>query len=210
MEAYQNREEEKVDELLMPSWLSCLISVAAGLLLTIGVMLVFSFNNSTVQQQLIGLQNTAGPSLTLPGQNPPGSTQNSLQNTWPLLGFWGILGLVVYFMVETLLQLIHETSEFRKELGYVHARRDALIKDAVAHLLVRLAAVVLWLIFINIFFRRIIPYSITAAHASASDIHSWLSPLYALLAFAMVAFSLHLHTIFLRLSLSRPRVFSGS
>ncbi len=192
----------------MPSWLSGLIAVLAGLAVTVGVALAFSFNNSQIQQQLAGLQDTSSPTLTLPGEAPPGTTQNSLQNTWPLLGFWAVVGLVIYFVVETSIQLFQQAEEFREELGYVNAKRDRLIRTAVEYLGVRLLAVLIWLIFIEIFFKRIIPYSILAAHAGVSDLRSWQSFLYMLTSFFMIAVSLHLHTIFLRLSLRRPRVFS--
>lgn len=200
----------RLDKLLEPSWLSGLIAVIAGLVVTIGVILAFSFNNSQIQQQLTGLQNTTAPTLTLPGQNPPGGTKNSLQNTWPLLGFWAIIGFVVYFVVETVAQGVHNLEELREEMGYVHAQRDILLKTAVEYLLIRLLTVIVWLFFIEVFFKRIIPYSILAAHASTADLHSGQSFIYALVSFFMITASLHLHTIFLRLSLRRTRVFSAA
>ncbi len=200
---------QNIDKLLTPSWLSGLIAVTIGLAVTIGVILSYSFNNSQIQQQLANLQNTPSPALTLPGQTPP-SSNNTLQNTWPLLGFWGAIGLVVYFLAETVIKLLRDFAELKRELDYVHARRDIMIKTTAEYLLLRLVAVIIWLIFINVFFKRIIPYSITAAYASASDLRSLSAFLYELLSFSMIVFSMHLHTIFLRLSLRRPRVFSNA
>ncbi len=203
--------ERLFDALLTPSWLSGLIAIAAGLVVTIGVVLAFSFNTSQIQQQLGNLQNTSKQSvLTLPGQTPPGTTANSLQNTWPLLAFWGVVGLVVYFIVETIAKAISNAAALREELYYVHAKRDTLIKMTVEYLVIRLIIVAFWLIFIDLFLKRIIPYSITASHAAASDPKSLSAFLYILLSFVMIAGSLHLHAIFLRLIARRPRVFSAT
>jgi len=207
-QTFGNRKSN-LDELLQPSWLSGLIAVTVGLVVTVGVLLVFSFNNSPFQQQLTSLQNTSSPTLTLPGQAPPGTTENSLENTWPLMGFWALVGLVIYFIVETVVNVFHNIEELREEMDYVHARRDLIVRTTVEYLLIRLLAVTVWLFFIDMFFKKIIPYSILAAHAAASDLHTWQGYLYALMSFFMIATSLQLHTIFLRLSLRRTRVFSS-
>lgn len=196
--------------LLTPSWLSGLIVVAAGLVLTVGVVLAFSFNNSQIQQQLVGLQNTVSPSLTLPGQTPPGGGNNSLQNTWPLLGFWAVVGLVVYLVVETVAKSVRQAMELRHEMDYVHARRDLIAKTAAEFVLIRAVAAVILLVLVQLFFKKALPYSITAAHAAASDLRSPGALLDALLAFSLVAVSLHVMVIFLRLSLRRARIFSNN
>jgi len=196
-------------DVFTPSWLSGLIAVASGLIMVVGVIVAFSFSNSQVQQQLVALQNTTVPALTQPGQNPPGNDARSLQNTWPLIAIWAVVGLVVYFVVEAIVNAVRSVTELRQQLDYVHAERNALLRVTVESLVIRLLAAVLWLVFIELFLKRIIPYSITAAHASASDLHSLNAALYALLSFAMVALSLHLHAIFLRLLVRKPRVFSA-
>jgi hypothetical protein len=199
-----------IDKLLTPSWLSALVAVAGGFAVSVGVIVAFSFNNSQVQQQLTAWQDTSASVLTLPGQAPPGSDNNSLQNTWPLLGFWAVIGLVVYFVVEEGIKTFHNADELRKELNYVHARRDLMIKSQAISILIRLAASVVLIFFIETFFKRVIPYSITAAHASLSDLKSFNAGLYVLLSFCMIALSLHLLTLLLRLAAGRPRLFSTS
>lgn len=197
-----------VDKLLTPSWLSGLIAVAGGLVVTAGVLLAFSFNNSQAQQQLTTWQNTSAPALTLPGQSPPGTDNNSLQNTWPLLGFWMVIGLVVYFVVESAAHAMGEAAEIKKELKYVHVRRDTLLRSTLSSVTLRFLAAVVWLLLIEVFFKRVIPYSITAAHASASDPLSLNAFLYALLSFVMVVLGLHLQVILARLCAGRARLFS--
>src|SRR5579884_3679658 len=165
-------------DVFTPSWLSGLIAVASGLIMVVGVIVAFSFSNSQVQQQLVALQNTTVPALTQPGQNPPGNDARSLQNTWPLIAIWAVVGLVVYFVVEAIVNAVRSVTELRQQLDYVHAERNALLRVTVESLVIRLLAAVLWLVFIELFLKRIIPYSITAAHASASDLHSLNAALY--------------------------------
>ncbi|HTB49039.1 MAG TPA: hypothetical protein VK712_03070, partial [Verrucomicrobiae bacterium] len=93
-------DKKLTDILLTPSWLSGLIAVFSGLLLTVGVIIASSVDSSQVQQQLVTLQNTTAPALTLPGGTVPNASNNVLQTSWPLLVFWGFVGLAVYFVVE--------------------------------------------------------------------------------------------------------------
>ncbi len=205
-------QTEKLDKkltnmLLTPSWLSGLIAFASGMILTLGVIVASDIHNSQVQQQLVALQNTATPALTLPGEAAPSVGNNFLQTSWPLLVFWGFIGLAVYFVVEAVLGAVKNAADLRKELDYVNTQRDSLIRTIVQHLALRLTAMIVWFILLDIFLKRVIPYSITAAHASASNQFSVNAVLYAVLAFVMIALSMHLNTILLRLAMRRPRVF---
>jgi hypothetical protein len=204
------QNKNNLDVLLAPSWLSGLTAIVAGLTVVIGIILVFSFNNSVVQQQITGWQDvsTPEPTLTLPGGTPPGTDTNSLQNTWPLLGFWMVVGLAAYFIVESGARGLSEIAEFKKELGFVHTHRDALIRNTVETALLRLAAAIIWLIFIGFFFRRIVPYSIEAAHASVSDLKAPTALLDGALSFSIIVLGLHIQVVLLRLMSGRLRLFS--
>jgi hypothetical protein len=204
----KNIESKLFDKLLTPSWLSGLIAIVAGLVVVVGVGLAFSSTGGALQQQLIDLQNTKQQStLTVPGQTID-APKNSLQTSWPLLAFWAVIGLIVYFIVEEVIAIGRNTSELKAELGYVHASRQRLIRGTVQRLAVRIGALVLWLVFIEVFFKRIIPYSITAAQAATADLVSLQGLYYELLAFTMIALSFHIHTIFLRIVVRKPRVFA--
>ena len=162
--------ERRLRALLTPSWLSGLLAILGGLIVTGGVIIVFNFNNGPLRQQLITLENTnnSQPALTLPGQAPP-ETRNSLQNTWPLFAFWGMVGLAVYFVVESIIKTITEAEEFSRELNYVHAKRAKMIWSLVEGLAFRFVSIIVWLIFLDLFIKRFIPYSITAAQASVGS-----------------------------------------
>jgi phosphotransferase system glucose/maltose/N-acetylglucosamine-specific IIC component len=200
----------KVDKILTPSWLSGLIAIAAGLIVTVGVIITFNFKDTIAQQRLTIWQNTSSPALTLPGESPPGTTTNSLQNTWPLIGFWIIVGLLVYLIVEAGMKAVNDVNELKEELDYVHARRDVLIRESAVALLIRLLAMLVWLFFIEVFFKRIIPYSITASHDSVGNLKHLDALRDVGLSFLIIAASIHVHTFFLRVALHRSRVFSNT
>lgn len=195
---------------LTPSWLSGLIAVSAGLALTIGAIIVFSLHNSSFEQQLVIFQSsTPQPSLTAPGQAPPGSNNNTIQNTWPVILFWASVGLGVYFLIETITHFVSTEREVLQEINYVHADRHKIIKTNVELLIFRLLVLIFWVIFINVFFKRLIPYAVTAASVSASDLASLSGLIYGLLAFGLVAIGCHINVLFLRLYLRRTRIIQA-
>lgn len=200
--------------LLTPSWLSGLIAIVIGLVVTAGVIVAFSFTSSEFSQQLATWQQTRvkpTPVLTTVGQAPPTvENASSLQSNWPLLAVWGFIGLAVYFIAVEIIGVIRTTSEIRAEMDYVNIQRESLLKDTLAHLGLRLGALALWLGFTILFFKRLIPDAIAAAHQSASHTSTFYGLAQALLAFAIVVISLHLHAVFLRLTLRRARAFSSS
>lgn len=193
--------------LFTPSWLSGLICVVAGLIISVGVILAFEFHSSPVEQQiLIWQQNQPVPVLpaghaTVVGGRP------SLYNSWPLFVVWSLTGLIVYFIAVKIVRFFTEAEELRESLDYVHAHPKELLESTAERILLRVVAVVILIIMIRVFLAQVVPYSLTAAHASATDFWSLSGGLYALLSFAMVVVSIHIQIVFLRLAMGRPRVY---
>ncbi len=200
---------KQLGRLLSPSSLSGLVAIGVGVFLTYGIIAAFKVHNYHIDIQLIHLQSTSSqPTLSLPGQIQPSTANNSLQNTWPLILFWGIIGLIAYFIVETITKLISNVKNFNKELNYVHAKRDLMIRTTTEYFLFRAAVATAWLFFINLFFKVIIPYSIKDAHTAAISVKIAQILGYASLSFILIAFGIHLHVVFMRLILRRTRIFS--
>lgn len=197
--------------LLTPSWLSGLIAVIAGLVVAGGVIIAFSASNSQVQQQLLVWQQAIPErALTTPDQILEQNDKPTLQGSWPLLIFWSLLGLVVYTIATSITKSISNAEAFRESLDYVHADRHSMVQGVVQRIVIRLAIVGLWALFTLMFFKHVIPYSITAAHASAADVLSPNGIAYALISFLAIALSMHLHAIFLRLSFGKVRVLTSA
>lgn len=199
-----------VSLILRPSWLSGLIAVIAGLVVSIGVIVVFSLSSSDVQQQLLIWQHSQPTrALTTPDQVLAQSDKPTFSGSWPLLVFWSGLGLVVYFVATNVARSIHNAETFRESLSYVNVKKQSLIRIETEVVLVKTVVAVLWVVFTVMFFKKVIPYSITAAHASAADVLSLQGLTYAFLSFMSIAVSVQLHTIFLRLLAGRVRIFTS-
>ena len=207
-----DRQDKQLFTLLIsPSWLSGMIAVMAGLVFSVGVIMVFSLNTSAFQRQLVvWQQDQPQRELTQPGTYVGSSEHPQLKDSWPLLAVWAGVGLVVYMITAALIHSLSDAAAIRQSMGYVHANPKKTLEVTAGHIILRLIAAVALVFMVKIFIDQVIPYSITAAHASASDLLSLTAALYAFLAFAIVVISLHLQTIFLRLSLGRVRVFSGN
>jgi hypothetical protein len=199
-------------ELITPSWLSVIVALVVAIGLIVWVILSFELKKTGYTSILThpgGIGASAHqPVLTLPGQNPPNSNTTSLQNTWPLIAFWGMIGLVAYFVVDLIISTLASFNHFNQELSYVHAKRDKLLRNAVELLIVRLADVAIWLFFIDDFFKKLIPKSINLSHHSLHAVNMVQSIEDVSLAFAIIFVAMHLHAIFLRIAFRRPRLFS--
>jgi hypothetical protein len=195
-----------------PSWLSLLFCLFIALALCAWVVLSLVFKSSGVSQLILhpnGMGHTQQSILTLPGQAAPESA-NSLQNTWPLIVFWGFVGLIVYFVVDLFLNLASDIGRFNRELDYVHARRDIIIKTTTEILIVRLVAVVLWLFFVDFFIKRVIPHCINLCDNSTHAISLIHAAEDVLVAFIIMFVCMHINTVFLRIVLRRARIIRSN
>jgi hypothetical protein len=205
-----DEDQHAIKLLLTPSWLSGLVAIVAGLVVSFGVIIVFSLNNSALQQQLLAWEQTQPRSaMTSPYQNLPENDHPTLKGSWPLLLVWGGVGMLVYAAVAIVLHDLGRAEELRESLNYVNARPQTALATTAEHLLLRLIAFVVLVVVAIFCLRQVIPYCITAADASAADFFSLDGGLYALLSFGPIAVSLHVLTILARLSLGRSRVFSS-
>jgi hypothetical protein len=203
-------ERKRFYELFTPSWLSLLICIVSALTLCAWVVLTLILKNGGYSQLILhpnGIH-TQQSVLTLPGQTVAESG-NSLQNTWPLIVFWGFIGLIVYFVVDLLISLVNDVKRFNRQLDYVHAKRDAMIKTTIETLGVRLVAVILWLFFLDYFSKRIIPHCINLSHHSihAGNIFHAVGDI--IVALVIIAVCMHINTIFLRIAVRKSRVFGS-
>ena len=210
MSSLSEEDRRLVGSLLTPSWLSGLLAVVAGLIISVGAIGAFEAHNSQLQQQLLAWQQSKPQAaLTTPDQTLPQNDHPSLKSSWPLLLIWSLAGLAVYVVAAAIVHSFTRAEEFRESLEYVHARPRAALETTAEHLLLRLLAAIMLVGFTIAFWHQIVPYSITAAHASAADLLSLYGGLYALLSFALVVICWHVETVLLRLALGRARVFSG-
>jgi hypothetical protein len=200
-------------QLLAPSWLSAMVAIIVGLIITLGVLIAFSVNNSSIQRQLVGWQQSQPEkpqkALTTPDQIVRSDDKPKLQDSWPLLVVWAGVGLLVYAITAWVIHSLGNAESLRESMGYVNARPREQLRAAAGHLILRGLALAILVILVYLFFHEVIPYSITAAHAGTVELPSTTGGLYALLSFLIIVVSIQMQTIFLRLSTGRVRVFSS-
>jgi len=200
--------DKSLVKLITPSWLSGLLVILAGLVVTIGVITIFFLQNTTLQQQILGWQSQSYQEITASSQNHGDNDKPTLLNSWPLLVVWGIVGLLVYYVAAFIIGSASKAEKLRESLKYVNANPRESIEAAGELVAMRVLAAIILVILSVRFFDKVLPYAITAARASAIDIISLSGVFYALLSFSAVVVSLHIQVILLRLSLGKIRVFS--
>jgi hypothetical protein len=212
LDKFNNPVDRRLVEVTFsPSWLSLIVAVLVAVGIVAWVILSFELKKTGYEQILVHPRGGGSQSvLTLPGQSYSGSNTNSLQNTWPLIAFWGIIGLFVYILLENVYNVIHSFKEVNDEMYFMHAKRDLLVKSTIELIVFRLVSVIAWLFFMDYFFKRIIPMAINYSRNSVHAINLSSSILDVVVALVVLLVAMHINTIFLRLALKRPRIFSSS
>ncbi|HET9174446.1 MAG TPA: hypothetical protein VFN56_04155 [Candidatus Saccharimonadales bacterium] len=199
----QNRFKQ-LTILLAPSWLSGLVVVAASGIVTIGTIVLSNYQGSTLQQQLFEARAGQSTASVLGIQTITDNlAQNRIVNNLPLFLFWAGLGVIVYLFVVAIWNSISTAAKLREEMNYVHASRHALMLQEAQHTIFRLIVLGVWLIYVRVFLRALLPYGLAAAHTA---VHLSVRTVgYGLLSFVVIALALHVHVILLRLVLLRLR-----
>jgi len=195
---------------LLPSWLSGLVAGVVSLAAVAGTIIVTNYEVSGLRQEIFEAQNSG---TAVQGFDYQAITnhlaQNQLISNLPLFLFWAALGVVVYLLATGLWSGLANAEELREELDYVNAPRQWILRTILIHLTVRLMVLVLWVIYLQIFLRILLPYALAAAHVAATSLLSFSGIGYALLALVAGLLAIHVHVVLLRLLLLKVRVFGA-
>ena len=195
--------------LLLPSWISGLLCVLTGLGVALFVFIDSHYRGSFLQQQIDAWRvlNTQNDLSYYGGPNA--FTLDGVFSNVVTFIVWGLIGLVLYLFVAAVVQLAREVRTTAQEAGFVHSSLGAVVRTAGLHLVLRAGILGLWVVYLRFFFRHI---AITCL--------SWLSSIalqpatktgvgHTLLAIVVIALSVHVAVILLRLLLLRVRVVHG-
>ncbi len=192
--------------LLIPSWLSGIIAVIAGVGVAVGTIVLAHYRGSSVQVDF--LRYRSGGTVSDFETVSSGLQANKLIANLPLLMFWGLVGLVVYLFAINIIEVVKNTAQLTEELGYAHVNRRRLVWDAAKRLLVRLLVIALWVPYILFFFHRLLPYCISNMTLASAKLPSFPGLMHTLLVVVIMVLAIHAHTVLLRLLFLRPRLFS--
>lgn len=196
--------------LLLPSYLS-----SSSALLFMLSLIAFPFLSlrvgSLTRQDLSTLhtiyhQSHFGSAADLIGQH---LSQNMIINNVLLFLMWGSVGLVVYLIVQGILNTLKDADNMVNELGYVNADKRQMVTAAIGRAIIRLIALAAWWIVFRLVLFNLAPLAwdtAKIASATTNSINGWSqSIIYAI----TCALALHCLTVLMRLALLRPRLFSN-
>lgn len=197
-------------QLLKPSATSAITCILASLFVVAAIVGYINYQGSGFQYEFSQAQvrNQEEVFVDEYGYVVEDFEQNNMLDKIPVMVFWMFVGTLVYFLVTGIAGAISSAGEINNELHYVHVHRKALLREVYIKTTIRLVILGLWLGYIILFFKFLLPYVIAAAHVGAGNITTFMGILYALLAMFILAVSLHMHVIMVRLVALRPRLFS--
>jgi hypothetical protein len=205
------KDMQNLGHLLAPSWLSGLITSLIALFLSVGVLFIFSLHSSGFQQDLIILQQQSpSTSYSTSDTSQIVNEDNKLTfaNTWPLMLIWSGVGLITYMILAYVGHVLKSFHDMEKSLNYAHSDANSIIQETIERVALRIAAFVTLGFLVDLFIKKVIPYSVSASLASANNLINLDSLLYVFLSLAVSLLSVHTLVILFRLSMGRIRVLT--
>jgi hypothetical protein len=193
--------------LLTPSWITVVTSVVLALVTTAILFFQGYYQGSDLQQQFLQWRTTTD-------SNSPSSAASSLQHSTAgvvgyieLFIFWYAVGTVAYLLGVAIYRTIRSANETRQDSYFVNMSRSAFLRALYLRLAVRFVSVAGWVGYAVLTLKLLLPYLLGALHVA--DEHFPSAGAFGLLIGSNLGLLLviHVHVIFLRLSLGRPRVF---
>jgi len=123
-----------------------------------------------------------------------------------------IIGVVVFTLLEAARLTIHKTVEELHEIEDPNPRHKAAAQEALERLLLRIASIIGWGVYVALFSSIILPFSIILTQTAIDGFET--VPLNAIAygagAVVLLTIGLHVHIVFARLCMLRPRLFGDS
>jgi hypothetical protein len=205
------KNDSKVDlklfiRTLLPSTTSAIWSVAAGVLFCITVIFLSRYRTSSLHKGYINY--VSGHSLT-PSFLDKSIFSTGIVGNALIFAFWLVAGVIVYVLAVDIVKGLKSTFEVEQELSYVHLDRSALLKYTFTRLLIRLGTWIIWLPYLYEFFHSLLPAAAYLSIAASGATSLALRPVDAALSILLVAVTIHINIVLLRLVLLRTRVFNN-
>lgn len=119
-----------------------------------------------------------------------------------------LAGLIVYILLQGINRLLAGVLGGLVEVQEADAKSKKLIEAEVsARFGVRILALAGWFLYWIFFIKILLPFCLLSAYINANELFTWQGWLHGLLAFIVLTAGLHLHVIFMRFVLLRPRLF---
>ncbi|HSW81292.1 MAG TPA: hypothetical protein VLG40_02745 [Candidatus Saccharimonas sp.] len=121
-----------------------------------------------------------------------------------------VIGLVVFIVLQLFTRAATDVSSMWREIHQAQGEtKKELEQEIELRIGFRAAMVLLWIGYIIVFVKLLLPFIILIEQFGITNFATISGWWYGLLGFGLLAASLHVHIIFMRLMLLRPRVFGG-
>jgi hypothetical protein len=134
---------------------------------------------------------------------------NPLLNKVLFFLFWMMVGLVVYAVLSTLGITIKDFANAAEDVHIVKTRKTHLDQSFWLKIAVRVSGSIALIFLYILSAKLIVPFSTLAGQAWLGSLDSFVGWFYGLLGFIVLALSLHILVIVLRLVFLKPRLFGG-
>lgn len=202
-----NHESHSSYLLITPSWLSGVIAVIGAIAVVVATIVATQFPGSSYWE-ILQTQSVAEPTVSRNYETVNNNLEvNSFVSSMPLFIFWAGVGVMVYAFAANIFNIFQKAAIFKEEMEFVNMNRRQLIYEALLKLGLRVLFFVIWLIFVQLTLKIFIPYGVAATQYASQIDSSFTGLVYLLLALAIVAVTLHIHAVLLRLIRLRPRLF---
>lgn len=196
-------------------------SLSSGLLTTVGAIAVLSISgwsyvndNLLFYDQLFGIYGLKTQLIYSDGlYTIQHAILDSALTYHILLAAAGmIVGLIVYTLLEAGRRTVHQAAEELHEIQDTDPAHKIAAREALERVLLRIASLVCWGMYVVVFARVLLPFSVISLQAGIDGFGTSFvaSAINCAGAFALLSLGLHLHIIFARLLLLRPRLFGDA
>jgi hypothetical protein len=205
----QQHTKRLVRLLLTPSGFSVIVSAFLALGTAGFILFQGQYQGSDIQQQFLNWR------VTTDADSPSNAATSFQQNTAgavsfiELFIFWYAVGTAIYLVASTVYHTIRSANEARQHLYYVNISRSEFLRSLYSKLAIRFISLAVWVGYAVLTLKILLPYLLGAIHVA--DEHYPAVGAVGLLAGSILGLllMLHIHVVFFRLILLRPRAFNG-
>lgn len=134
---------------------------------------------------------------------------NPTLNKVLFFSFWFLVGLVVYVFLSGTGSAVGAVQKLHEDEKMLHAHKKMLERDFGIRLLLRVTAFFAWVLYTAVFFKLFVPFSMLAFQVATHGTLNFINLATGGLGAVVLLLSLHLHVVFLRCFVLRPRVVGG-
>lgn len=161
-------------------------------------------STGALQQGLFAAHSLSAPTYH---QITDSLAQSPVVSNAPLFLLWAAVGLIIYLFAVNIIAALGNGVQIEEQLSYVNSQRTKLIRYEIGIMLIRVGVLLVWLLYLQLFVRLLLPYALSVVSAARLDsLPAEVGQI--ILATVGLFVGLHLHLVFLRLLLLKTRVIA--